>query len=362
VAKGFRVFQLSDRRFRFSVCSNKVGHFIYGLKDRIWPDFVCHFSLYRGDVSLLVAPSEELAWNSTDHLVDIAHRSSISFKSSIQALRDSAGRDPLSSSAELAKFGLDQRAIHSTCNIGSSHVTPAVLRDHVPRQPTSLNFGSLNFEIPKVLPAVKDLTFIGANCGRILCQRLPVSVLQHLEDLRLARYSEMDIMEILKLPFIPPKDLVYEFIGCCSRCSLSDHLRPNCPGVCDQCQFLGFKCPACSNKAQPVKARQQKQERRASIQRLVANFVGIFVTPFGNAIIKGNLSGELKLFPLLEVGHNSKGKKSGWLRLHISLYRYLHIPPLPFRLLHLLLQRKLLTSTSPWLLSPSTLSRSYLMA
>jgi hypothetical protein len=95
---------------------------------------------------------------------------------------------------------------------------------------------------------------------------------------------------------------------------------------------------------------------------LVANFVGIFVTPFGNALIKGNLSGELKLFPLLEVGHNSKGKKSGWLRLHISLYRYLHIPPLPFRLLHLLLQRKLLTSTSPWLLSPSTLSRSYLMA
>ena len=41
--KGFKVFQLSDRRFRFSVASNRVGHFIYGLKDRIWPDFVCHF-------------------------------------------------------------------------------------------------------------------------------------------------------------------------------------------------------------------------------------------------------------------------------------------------------------------------------
>src|SRR4051812_34913323 len=36
---GFRVFQLSDRRFRFSLASNKVGHFIYDLKDRIWPDF-----------------------------------------------------------------------------------------------------------------------------------------------------------------------------------------------------------------------------------------------------------------------------------------------------------------------------------
>lgn len=44
----FRVLQLSDRRFRFSVASNRVGHFIYGLKDRIWPDFICHFHLFRG--------------------------------------------------------------------------------------------------------------------------------------------------------------------------------------------------------------------------------------------------------------------------------------------------------------------------
>jgi hypothetical protein len=43
---GFRVYQLSDRRFRFSVASNKVGHFIYGLQDLIWPDFICHFSLF----------------------------------------------------------------------------------------------------------------------------------------------------------------------------------------------------------------------------------------------------------------------------------------------------------------------------
>jgi hypothetical protein len=44
---GFKVLQLSDRRFRFSVASNKVGHFIYGLRDRVWPDFICHFSLYH---------------------------------------------------------------------------------------------------------------------------------------------------------------------------------------------------------------------------------------------------------------------------------------------------------------------------
>lgn len=45
---GFHMFLLSDHRFHFSVASNKVGHFIYGLKDRVWPDFVCYFSFYRG--------------------------------------------------------------------------------------------------------------------------------------------------------------------------------------------------------------------------------------------------------------------------------------------------------------------------
>jgi hypothetical protein len=58
---GFRVFKLSDRRFRFSVASNHVGHFIYGLRDRVWPDFVCHFNLYRGDVSTCISASVDKA-------------------------------------------------------------------------------------------------------------------------------------------------------------------------------------------------------------------------------------------------------------------------------------------------------------
>jgi hypothetical protein len=36
---GFKVFKLSDLRFRFSLASSKVGHFIYGLKDRVWLDY-----------------------------------------------------------------------------------------------------------------------------------------------------------------------------------------------------------------------------------------------------------------------------------------------------------------------------------
>lgn len=51
---GFRVLKLSDRRFRFSVASNRVGHFVYGLRDRIWPDFICHFKLFHGDYSAAV--------------------------------------------------------------------------------------------------------------------------------------------------------------------------------------------------------------------------------------------------------------------------------------------------------------------
>ena len=50
LASGFKVVRLGDRRFRFSLASNKVGHFIYDLKDRIWPDFVCHFHLFRPTV------------------------------------------------------------------------------------------------------------------------------------------------------------------------------------------------------------------------------------------------------------------------------------------------------------------------
>jgi hypothetical protein len=48
-ASGFRVTKLSDKRFKFSVASNKVGHFIYSLRDRSWPDFHCSFSLFCGD-------------------------------------------------------------------------------------------------------------------------------------------------------------------------------------------------------------------------------------------------------------------------------------------------------------------------
>jgi hypothetical protein len=257
--QGFHVYRLSDRRFRFSVSSNKVGHFIYGLKDRVWPDFVCHFTLYRGDVSHLATPSEDSSWFSSDQLLDIAQRSPTRF-TSLKVLKDSAERDPFSSSSELVNFGLDQNVLRFACNQSSTSISTKLDHVHAQRLPTFMNFGNFEFEVPKKLAAVKDLTFIGENCERLLCQRLPVSVLKHLDDLRLARYPDAEVMEILKFPFIPPKDLVFEFIGCCSRCGLDDHLRPNCLGVCKNCQLLGFKCHVCISTAQQLAAQQQKRE------------------------------------------------------------------------------------------------------
>jgi hypothetical protein len=68
LSSGFNVIQLSDRRSQFSVASNRVGHFIYGLKERIWPDFICHFHLFRGDAN----QSDSHGWHADTELSEIS--------------------------------------------------------------------------------------------------------------------------------------------------------------------------------------------------------------------------------------------------------------------------------------------------
>jgi hypothetical protein len=106
--QGFKVFKLSDRRFRFSVASNKVGHFIYGLKDRIWPDFVCHFSLHRGvHPRILGFPDDPVnGWSSNSENLEVAQRSPTNLRPNLDILVSTAKADKGSSSQELAKFGL----------------------------------------------------------------------------------------------------------------------------------------------------------------------------------------------------------------------------------------------------------------
>jgi hypothetical protein len=58
-----------------------------------------------------------------------------------------------------------------------------------------------------------------------LSNKVSVDILEHLEDLRIANFCEAEIMQILDLPLIPPKEMVFKILGRCSRCGLLDHQR-----------------------------------------------------------------------------------------------------------------------------------------
>jgi hypothetical protein len=99
------VYQLSDRHFRFFVASNKVRHFIYGLKDRVWPDFVCHFTLFRGEhPSIIGFHHDNMHWSADSQIPEVAHRSAMNFYPNLDVLKASAQNDN-SSNLELDKFG-----------------------------------------------------------------------------------------------------------------------------------------------------------------------------------------------------------------------------------------------------------------
>ena len=100
ISSGFKVVQLSSRSFRFSVANNKVGHFIYGLKDRIWPDFVCHFHLFNGRFSRF---SNDHHWHADEELSDLSSRRTMAIKSNLGFLHKHDTLDN-SSDHELSKF------------------------------------------------------------------------------------------------------------------------------------------------------------------------------------------------------------------------------------------------------------------
>ena len=85
ISVGFRVHKIKPRGFRFLVANNKVGHFIYGLKDRIWPDFICHFHLFKG-VSARVYTSID-TWHADEELPEISARHPNAIKSTLELLK-----------------------------------------------------------------------------------------------------------------------------------------------------------------------------------------------------------------------------------------------------------------------------------
>ena len=84
------------------MASNKVGHYIYGLKDRVWPDFVCHLSLFcQSKTGILALDS---SWHLDSHIPEVAARSPIAIKSKYKF---STQQDKVlsTSSLVLSKFG-----------------------------------------------------------------------------------------------------------------------------------------------------------------------------------------------------------------------------------------------------------------
>jgi hypothetical protein len=170
---GFRVYQLSDRRFRFSVASNKVGHFIYGLQDCIWLDFICHFSLFRGvhpSISSFHNGSID-TWSSSEQDVVIAQRSPTKIQPKLSVLLESARNDTSGSSdLELSKFGFVKSA--------------SLNHSQTPTEPKSLiKFGSFSDPVNLEDSNMLQKRFVGINFQQKLCEFLPVETLRKLQDL-----------------------------------------------------------------------------------------------------------------------------------------------------------------------------------
>jgi hypothetical protein len=90
------------------MASSKVGHFIYGLCDRVWPDFVCHFSLFRGNHPYETGFSHEPSWWSDEQIAEVAQRNPTFFCPKLAFLHGSSRNDSsLSSRTELDKFGFN---------------------------------------------------------------------------------------------------------------------------------------------------------------------------------------------------------------------------------------------------------------
>lgn len=235
LAHGFNVIQLGKRSFRFSVASNHVGHFIYALKDRIWPNFVCHFRLFKPYVDY---SWDESYWHSDNEIADISARSPLAIKSPLNFLKHSAHLDS-SGDLELAKFGFS-RDQYLSCQ-------PEKVNSNVDSIIFGLSgeviFGS--FQFPKAQPEIKVIgkQFLGSNFKLSYWQTIPDSKLYEILDLWQAGYADPAIMSALKISSVPTKDFIYSALNRCSDCFRLGHVDIDCPGTtCKQCISLGYTC------------------------------------------------------------------------------------------------------------------------
>lgn len=276
LASGFNVVHLDDRSYRFSVASNKVGHFIYALRDRIWPDFVCHFSLFKERWSLPTSGFH--VWHADEVISGVSSRSPSVVKTNLKFLENSAANDH-SSQHELSKFGFnkmsqgnlsskfDEEVLHQN----SRHITKDIVDVHMdfqnnadhniqprlvsPEDPfsmaihegISLKFGSM---VISKLPANQSITgptFLGKDHKTYIWNSISDEILFHILDLRQAKYNDANIMQALSILDVPSLDYIYTRLGRCTICSVVGHTDSVCSTIkCDTCKCFSRAC-SCAN-------------------------------------------------------------------------------------------------------------------
>lgn len=114
----------------FSVASDRVGHFIYGSNDKVWPDFHLSFPLFKGDSGFLC----DFCWQADQELPEIASRNVVAIKSAwLKSQIDTPMES--SSSQDVAKFGIT--------------FPPPTITADVQQNAKVLHFGS--FSDPKIM-------------------------------------------------------------------------------------------------------------------------------------------------------------------------------------------------------------------
>jgi hypothetical protein len=265
---GFRVFKLSDRRFRFSLASNHVGHFIYSLKDRVWPDFVCHFSLYRGDLSACVSSSVDRAaavwldsYNGSGSPgkpmairpnLDVLKRNSVAVPACSSVDRSS------SSSLNSDPVYPVNLSVAPSIKIGSFSLAIPTHEESDQIKANSISFGKFSFPIAPPPSKASMPCFVGKDFKADYSARIKdLDLLEHIIDLRQADYLDKDIMVSLNLRWLPTSEEIFESLGRCTSCHILGHLVGDCPGpFCHVCSILGHSTGNCPGFARSVKAME----------------------------------------------------------------------------------------------------------
>ena len=129
------MISLTPRSFRFSVANNKVGHFIYALRDRIWPDFVCHFHLFNGRFAKQFSGSH---WHADHEFGEILDRRPVAIAASLDFLRKGQSTD-YTSAKELSKFNLVYLKHWDFSNSHDHEASTSLLVDR--HEQTQIEFG-----------------------------------------------------------------------------------------------------------------------------------------------------------------------------------------------------------------------------